>query len=81
MSSNKITTDKLKGHNQDIGHENYDKENREHGRHEIVCDKDYNDWTVEWWKWLLGKSIEESPFMVIGHAGPDRYIAGKAQYT
>jgi len=72
-----MTADKLKGHNQGIEHENYDKDNREHGRHEMVGDKDYNDWTVEWWKWLLGKSIEESPFMVIGHAGPDRYIAGQ----
>jgi hypothetical protein len=67
MSSNKMTADKLEGHNQDI----------QHGRHEMVGDKDINDWTVEWWKWLLGKSIEESPFMVIGHAGPDRYIAGQ----
>jgi hypothetical protein len=77
MSSNKMTADKLKGHNQGIEHENYDKENREHGRHEMVGDKDCNDWTVEWWKWLLSKSIEENPFMVIGHAGPDRYIAGQ----
>jgi hypothetical protein len=77
MSSNKMTADKLKGHSQGIEHENYDKENREHGRHEMVGDKDCNDWTVEWWKWLLGKSIDESPFMVIGHAGPDRYIAGQ----
>jgi hypothetical protein len=77
MSSNKMTTDKLKGHNQDIEHENYDKEDREHGRYEMVGDKDCNGWTIEWWKWLLGKSNEESPFMVIGHAGPDRYIAGQ----
>ena len=72
-----MTADKLKRHNQDIEHENYDKENMEHERHEMVGDKDCNGWTVEWWKWLLGKSIEESPFMVIGHAGPDRYIAGQ----
>jgi hypothetical protein len=77
MSSNKMTADKLKGHNQDIEHENYDKENMEHERHEMVGDKDCNGWTVEWWKWLLSKSIEESPLMVIGHAGPDRYIAGQ----
>ena len=37
MSSNKMTTDKLKGHNQDIEHENYDKEDREHGRHEMAA--------------------------------------------
>ena len=77
MSSNKMTTDKLKGQNQDIERENYDKEDMEHGRHEMVGDKDCNGWTVEWWKWLLSKSNEESPFMVVGHAGPDRYIAGQ----
>ena len=52
MSSNKMTTDKLKGQNQDIEHDNYDKEDREHGPHEIVGDKDCNGWTIEWWKWL-----------------------------
>jgi hypothetical protein len=69
MTADKLNIPKLKRHD--------DKVSREHRPREIVGDKDCSGWTVEWWKWLLSKSNEESPFMVVGHAGSDRYIAGQ----
>jgi hypothetical protein len=75
MVSNELDNDESNEHNEKMGNEK--NENREHAAREIVGDKDCNGWTVEWWKWLLSKSDEESPFTVFGHAGPDRYVAGQ----